>query len=133
MQHSRTFSLAIDRPWTELYAFLADPRTINRWTQGVIAAPLVRLSDYEWQAMQDGQPVSILFTPPNSFGVLDVVLRWENQPPRHFVVRLFPNEEGSELCFTLFQRPGETDAQFASECEWLRTDLGVLKTYVERA
>lgn len=131
MQHSRTFSLAIDRPWTELYAFLSDPRTINQWTQGVLAEPLLRISDYHWRTTYDGDQVSIFFTPPNGFSVLDVELHWADRSPRHFLIRIFANEEGSELCCTVLQRAEESDAQFASECEWLRTDLEVLKTYAE--
>lgn len=131
MQHSRTFSLAINRPWAELYAFLAEPRTITQWTQGVIAEPLQRVADYEWQVRFQGQPVTIIFTPPNHYGVLDLELRWAGRSPRYLRIRLFANEEGSELCCTILQRPGESDEQFASECEWLRTDLQVLKAYAE--
>ena len=131
MQHSRPISLAINRPWAELYAFLSEPRNINLWTQGVIAQPLEQVAEHEWRTSHEGVPVLIAFTPPNGFGILDLELRWTDQAPRHYRIRLFPNEEGSEICCTILQRPGESDAQFASECEWLRTDLEVLKAYAE--
>ncbi|WP_140048972.1 hypothetical protein [Devosia lucknowensis] len=128
---SRTISLAINWPWAELYAFLSNPQTINRWTQGLFPTPLSPVTDHTWRTLYDGEEVIIAFTPANPFGVLDVELIWTDKPPRHYVARLFPNGEASELCCTIIQRPGESDAAFASECEWVRIDLDILKTYIE--
>lgn len=131
MSPSRTFSLVIDRPWAEAYGFLSDPRTIGQWTQGVIDAPLDALSAYQWRTSYGGHSVTIEFTPPNDFGILDLTLRWADGSARHFFIRVFPNGPGSELCCTVLQRTGETDEEFASECEWLRTDLSILKAHLE--
>ena len=128
---SRTFSLVIDRPWAEIYGFLSDPRTLGHWTQGVIVEPVHPITDYRWRTSYGGVPVTIDFTPPNDFGVLDLSLRWDDGSTRHYFIRVFPNGSGSELCCTVLQRPDENDAQFNSECEWLRTDLNILKAHFE--
>lgn len=80
---SRTFSLVIDRPWAEIYGFLSDPRTLCHWTQGVIVEPVHSITDYQWRTSYGGEPVSIDFTPPNDFGVLDLSLRWDDGSTRH--------------------------------------------------
>ena len=45
--------------------------------------------------------------------------------------RIYPNGKGCELCFTIFQASGMSDEKFASDFEWMKADLTVLKTYLE--
>ncbi len=128
---SRTISLAIDRPCPDVYAFLSDPGSLVLWTGGLIHAPLLPAGNAVWTTRYEGKSVSIRFTPPNDFGVLDIHLSGPDIAERYYRVRVFPNGEGTELCCTVLQRPDEDDAHFASECEWLRVDLKVLKSYLE--
>jgi hypothetical protein len=46
-------------------------------------------------------------------------------------MRVMPNEEGTELTFTFYQRPGMDDDAFASAIEWITTDFLTLKTLLE--
>ncbi|KKB07502.1 hypothetical protein [Devosia chinhatensis] len=128
---SRTISLVIERPCAEVYAFLADPRTLAQWTEGLLHEPLIALDTWTWTTAHDGQPVVIHFTPPNQHGVLDIRLDLVDLIERHYRVRVFTNGTATELCCTVLQSAGEDDAHFASECEWLRTDLKLLKTFLE--
>ncbi len=128
---SRTISLAIARPYEEAYAFLANPINLNRWTNGVLDVPVEPVGGQDWRTRFSGQEIRLTMTPPNPYGVLDVVIVGSDRPPRICRVRLFPNGDGCEICFTLIQHPGEDDGTFASEAEWVRTDLVVLKTYLE--
>ncbi len=128
---STTISLVIDRPCPDVYAFLSDPSTLPHWTEGLLHAPLIPLSDWVWSSSHEGRPVTIHFTPPNPFGVLDIRVLGQSFLERHYRVRVFPNGEGTELCCTVLQCPNEGDAHFASECEWLRTDLKVLRSFLE--
>jgi hypothetical protein len=128
---SRTISLVIDRPCPEVYAFLSDPSSLVLWTDGLIHEPLVAAGNWVWTTRHEGRAVAIHFTPPNDFGVLDIRLTSPEFAERHYRVRVFPNDRGSELCCTILQRQGEDDAHFESECEWVRVDLKVLKSYLE--
>ena len=46
-------------------------------------------------------------------------------------MRVMPNEEGTELVFTFYQRPGMSDEEFASAIEWVTTDFLTLKSLLE--
>ena len=46
-------------------------------------------------------------------------------------MRVMPNEEGTELAFTFYQRPGMSQEQFASAIEWVTMDLLTLKAVIE--
>jgi hypothetical protein len=46
-------------------------------------------------------------------------------------MRVFPNNDGSELVFTLYQRPGMSDNDFTSDEEQIKSDLARLKTLIE--
>ena len=101
------------------------------WTEGLLHERPVALETWVWTTRHDNKDVTIHFTPTNAFGVLDIRLESLQMPERHYRVRVFPNNGGTELCCTVLQSPGEDDTHFASECEWLRTDLKLLKTYLE--
>jgi Polyketide cyclase / dehydrase and lipid transport. len=131
MYPSRTISLAIARPYELVYAFLCDPRNLDRWTNGVLEAPVEPLGGRRWRTRFSGQEIVLTMTPPNPYGVLDLTVTGPKAPPRICRARLFPNGGGCEICFTLIQHPDEDDGVFASEAEWVRTDLVVLKTYLE--
>ncbi len=128
---SRTISLVINRPCAEVYAFLSDPSTLPLWTAGLFNEPLVPVSAWAWSTRHEGQAVTIHFTPPNPFGVLDILVSGGVIKERHYRVRVFPNDQGTELCCTVMQAVSEDDAHFQSECEWLRTDLKVLRSFLE--
>ncbi|MFD1254397.1 MULTISPECIES: hypothetical protein [Devosia] len=128
---SRTLSLAINRPYAEAYAFLSNPANILLWTDGVRDMQLRQASGYVWHSRYFGQDVQLTFTPPNALGVLDLAVAVEGRLPRVHHIRVFPNGKGTELCLTIIQTADESDDQFSSECEWLRTDLQVLKAYLD--
>ena len=120
---SRTLSLAIN--------FLSNPANILLWTDGVRDMQLRQASGYVWHSRYFGQDVQLTFTPPNALGVLDLAVAVEGRLPRGHHIRVFPNGKGTELCLTIIQTADESDDQFSSECEWLRTDLQVLKAYLD--
>lgn len=128
---SRTISLAIASPYDDVYAFLSNPSNLSRWTAGVLHAPVEPVTDLVWRTVHDGQTVGLEFSPVNAFGVLDLAVTNSRLGDRRYWIRVFPNENGTELCCTILQRPGEDDAGFQSEVDWLRTDLMVLKSFIE--
>lgn len=128
---SRTISLAIQRPYHEVYPFLAEPANLARWTSGVLHAPLRHEDGADWSARYEDRSVRLHFTPINAFGVLDLTILDETGRQRIYRARAFPNGAGTELCCTIFQSEDESDLQFGSDAEWLRTDLAVLKSYLE--
>lgn len=110
---SRTLIVRIERPLTEVYAFLADPKNFARWAAGL---------DLE----QD-----ILFTEPNPFGVLDHTVRAPGGQEVYVPMRAIRNGTGTEVTFTLFRQPEMTDAAFGRDAEAVQRDLLSLKRVLE--
>ena len=72
-------------------------------------------------------------------------IHWEKQIRRfrsrcHFIVRgqfynpvrVFPNNDGSELVFTVYRRPDVSDQEFAADAAAVEKDLAKLKTLLEK-
>ena len=51
---------------------------------------------------------------------------------RHNPVRVFPNNDGSELIFTLYRRPDVSDQEFAEDAKSVERDLAKLKILLEK-
>jgi len=127
---SRTMTVRFDRPFDQVYEFLANPANWNQWAFGL--GKNIRRSNDGWIADSGGGVAQVRFTPRNSFGVVDhTVIR----PSGHRVyvpMRLIVNGEGCELLFTLYREPNMSDAQFASDAGFVQRDLGELKRLLEK-
>ena len=127
---SRIITVRIDRPFDNVYEFLADPANWNQWAFGL--GKNIRRSKDGWIADSDGGIARVRFTPRNRFGVVDhTVIRPSGQ--RVYVpMRLIVNGSGCELHFTLFREPMMSDAQFASDARFVQRDLDGLKRLLEK-
>ena len=47
-------------------------------------------------------------------------------------MRVFPNNDGSELVFTLYHRPDVSDQEFAEDAKSVEKDLAKLKALLEK-
>jgi hypothetical protein len=47
-------------------------------------------------------------------------------------MRVIPNNDGSELVFTLYHRPGVSDQEFTEDAKAVEKDLAKLKTLLEK-
>jgi hypothetical protein len=51
---------------------------------------------------------------------------------RHISVSIDrPRQRGSEVTFTLFRQPGDSDKKFAEDTRWVEKDLRLLKSLLE--
>lgn len=127
---SRAITVRIDRPFAQVYDFLVNPSNWNRWAFGL--GKNIRRSQDGWIADSAGGIARVLFTPRNSFGVVDhTVIRPSGQ--RVYVpMRLIVNGSGCELVFTLFREQEMSDAQFATDSGFVERDLTGLKKLLEQ-
>jgi hypothetical protein len=127
---SRTITVRIDRPFDEVYGFLADPGDWNQWAFGL--GRNIRRAKGGWIADSDGGTSTVLFTPRNHYGIVDhTVIRPSGQ--RVYVpMRLIVNDGGCELLFTLFREPDMSDTRFNSDAGFVQRDLNGLKTLLEK-
>lgn len=126
---TRTVSVSIDRDWHEVYRYASLPQNFPRWASG-LGSNLER-SGEEWTALGPEGPIRIRFSPPNDFGVLDHVVMVSPGVEILIPMRVMANGSGSEVALTLFRLPGMSDEKFAADADWVRRDLGTLKTLIE--
>lgn len=134
IQPSRILSIGIDRPLSEVAAFLAEPRNFPRWASGladglepVADSPRLPGEASEWLASTPQGPLRIRFSPRNPFGVADHWVCLEDGRVVYVPLRAVANGDGCTVSLTLFRRPEMDDERFAADCDWVRRDLLTLR------
>ena len=125
----RYVSIFIDRPPTEVYAFVVNPENLPRWAKGLGSS--IEQLDGEWVADSPMGKVKVRFVESNPFGVLDHHVVLPSGEAVYNPLRVVPNGGGSELVFTLFRRPEMSEESFAADAETVAADLAALKRLLE--
>jgi hypothetical protein len=76
--------------------------------------------------------VKVKFAKKNKFGVLDHDVTLSSGAKFYNPMRVFPNNDGSELVFTIYHRPDVSDQEFAEDVKSVEKDLAKLKTLLEK-
>lgn len=126
---SRTLSIAIGRPWKEVYESIWRPEVFPRWASGLSQASLEKDGD-RWKAAGPTGTVRIRFTDHNPFGVMDHYVDIGSGPEIYVPLRIIANEDGAEILLTLFRQPGMSEQQILADVEWVKRDLGALATLI---
>lgn len=113
-----------------MYAFVANPENFPVWVTSFSRS--IRRAGADWILETDDGPMKLRFVDDNPFGVLDHRVTLPNGVEVVNPMRVVPNAEGSELSFTLFQTPGMSDEQFATDAAMVERDLQTLKRLLER-
>src|SRR5688572_17548104 len=122
-------SIGIDRDWQEVYAFASDPEKMPRWATGLGKG--IEYVDGVWRGEGPEGPITIRFTPPNPYGILDHHVLVAPGKELYIPARVIANGSGAEVSITVFQREGVTDEEFAADAEWVAKDLATLKQLLE--
>jgi hypothetical protein len=130
LQRTQNISVSIAQPVSEVYAFLSEPQNFSKWASG-LRHSFRQVGGMEWLAETPIGPMKVRFSPPNSYGVLDHYVVPEAGMVMYNPMRVFANGGGCEVVFTLFQRPGMSDDDFARDADWVRRDLVTLKALLE--
>lgn len=127
---SRHLSVHVDRPAAEVYDFAADPTNLPLWAQG-LGGPLVH-EEGAWFVETAAGRARLTFAPRNEYGVLDHEVVTPAGETVHVPLRVIPDGDASEVVFTLRRAPGMTDAELERDAAAVMSDLGALRTVVER-
>lgn len=126
---SRHVSVSINRPADEVYEFAADPENLPRWAAGLSGS--IAFVDGEWIAESPMGSVKVKFADSNPFGVLDHDVTLPSGETVYNPVRVFPNDDGCEVIFTVYRRPETSGEMFAADVEAVARDLRQLKRLME--
>jgi hypothetical protein len=127
---SETLSISIDCPLSQVYDFLLEPLNIPIWGSN-LGGTIRHAGGSDWITETPDGPLTFRIPGRNAFGVLDHAVFRPGETPELTPMRVFANDGGTELTYTMYQRPGATNAQFASEVEWVRADFLALKSLLE--
>lgn len=106
-------SVSIERGPEEVYEYVHDSRNLPKWAAGI------------------KPDIKVMMTEKNRYGVLDHTVILADGAKVFVPMKVCPNNEGSEIIFTLYQLPGMSEEQFRQDMELVRRDLQKLKEILE--
>jgi hypothetical protein len=127
---SRTITTSIRYPHRQVYEFLVEPLNLPTWASN-IGPTIEHMSGTDWSTDGENGRLILRYQPRNEYGILDYAAFREGEEPFMIPMRIVANGDGAEVIYTLYQRPGVTDAAFESEAAWVEADLLTLKTLLE--
>lgn len=126
---ARHLSIAVARPFSEVYAFASNPAHLPRWAAGLSSN--IRQEEEDWVADSPMGQVRIRFAAPNPYGVLDHVVTLPTGAALQVPMRVLANNAGSEVIFTLFRLPDMSAEAFEADARLVMEDLERLKALLE--
>jgi Polyketide cyclase / dehydrase and lipid transport len=127
---AKHISVSINRSADQVYEFVSDPENLPKWAAG-LSGSIKKVND-DWITESPMGRVKVKFAEKNRFGVLDHDVTLPSGVNVYNPVRVFPNNDGSELVFTLYRRPDVSDQDFAEDAKAVENDLAKLKTLLEK-
>lgn len=127
---AKHISVSIERSAAQVYEFASNPENLPQWAGGLSGS--IKKVDGEWIAEAPIGRVKVEFAEKNKFGILDHDVTLSSGAKFFNPMRVFPNNDGSEVVFTLYRRPEMTDQNFVEDAESVEKDLITLKTLLEK-
>ena len=127
---SKHISVSINCPVDQVYEFASNPENLPKWAAGLSGS--INNVDGDWIAESPMGRVKVKFADKNKFGILDHEVTLPSGEKVYNPMRVFPNNGGSELIFTLFRRQGMSEQIFAEDAKAVARDLQKLKTLLEK-
>ena len=129
MFKSKHISVSINCPTDQVYEFASNPENLPGWAEGLSGS--IKNVNGDWVAESPMGRIKIKFADKNKFGVLDHEVTLPSGAKVYNPMRVFPNNDGSELIFTLYRRPEMSDLMFDEDAKAVKSDLEKLKALLE--
>ena len=116
-----------------VYNYASNPAHLTKWAAGLAESGLRQTAD-GWVANSPMGEVVVEFVAPNTFGVLDHVVRLPSGEAVYNPMRILPggvDAANSEVVFTVRQRAGMSDEQFDADVAAVAADLETLRALLE--
>lgn len=127
---SQHISVSVNASADQVYEFASNPENLPRWAAGLSGS--IENVNGAWIAESPFGRVKVKFADENKFGILDHDVTLPSGATAYNPMRVFPNNDGSEIIFTLYRRPDMSDQMFAEDAKAITRDLQTLKTLLEK-
>jgi hypothetical protein len=127
---SEHVSVWIDVPARDAYTLMADVSRLPEWAAGLADSRLRPRGDH-WIADSPMGEVTVVFAPPNDFGIVDHVVTLPTGEAVDNPVRVIAAGDSCEVVFTVRHRPTMTDDEFRADVAAVTRDLEALKRLLE--
>jgi len=127
---AKHIGISINKPANEVYDFVLNAENLPKWATGLSST--IKKTGDEWIADSPMGEVKIKFAAKNAFGILDHEVTLPSGEKVLNPMRVFPNNNGSELLFTVYRLPGMTDDQYLNDTNMVANDLAALKEILEK-
>ena len=127
---SQHISVSIKRPADQVYEFVSNPENLPKWATGL--SGYIKNVNGDWIAGSPMGRVKVKFADKNKSGILDHDVTLPSGAKVYNPMRVFPNNDGSELIFTLYRRPNMSDQMFIEDAKAVTKDLEKLKNLLAK-
>lgn len=126
---AKHISVSINRSAAQVYEFVFNPENLPKWAAGLSGS--IRKISEDWIAESPMGSVKVKFAAENRFGVLDHEVTLPSGLTVYNPLRVFANNDGCELVFTVYRRGDMSDQEFAEDAKSVEKDLLTLKARLE--
>ena len=127
---AKHISVPINRSAAQVYEFASNPENLPNWAAGLSGS--IKKVNEDWIAESPMGRVKVKLAEKNNLGVLDHDVTLPSAVKVYNPMRVFPNNDGSELVFTLYRRPEMSDQEFAEDAKAVEKDLATIRTLLEK-
>lgn len=129
MRESQHISIYIERPASEVYAYVVNPAHLPNWAAGLSGS--IEQRDGRWFAESPMGEIEVIFVPENPYFVLDHDVRLSDGTTFNNPMRVIAHDTGCEVVFTLRRQAGRPDEDYEADAKAVSTDLATLKRLLE--
>ena len=123
---SKQISVSISCDSKKVYKFASNPKNLPKWASGL--GKSIKKVKGNWIADSPMGKIKIKFAEKNKFGILDHDVTLPSGEKFYNPMRVFPNDKGSEVVFTLYKNP---NMSFEDDAKLIEKDLKKLKALLE--
>jgi polyketide cyclase/dehydrase/lipid transport protein len=116
-------------PADDVYAFVADPSNLPRWSSGLGSS--IAQDGGEWFIESPEGRLRFEFVAANDLGVLDHRVTFPSGDTFYNPMRVVPYDDGSEITFAVRRFGDVSDADFERDVAAVAADLAKLKEVLE--
>lgn len=126
---AKHISVSINLDPKTVYEFTSAPLNMPKWASGLSES--IKKENDHWIAHSPMGKVTIKFSSPNEWGVIDHDVTLENGKTFHNPLRVLKNGKGAEVVFTLYRQPEMNEDDFNRDANMVQADLIKLKKILE--